>query len=130
MMAGASGETNEDSKNRDLAGCPTLDAGAESLKEIDTGFDSKAIDREIALVSVLADETRYRILRLLMESEERCVCEFDAIFDVSTSAISHALSRLVEAGLVQRRKEGRWRVYSTTDRAERLLSAISTEADV
>jgi ArsR family transcriptional regulator len=43
---------------------------------------------------------------------------------VSQSAVSQALSRLFSAGLVERRKEGRWRYYSATPRADRLLQAL------
>jgi len=47
--------------------------------------------------------------------------------DVSDSAVSHALSELTDAGLVARRKEGKWRYYRTTDKAERLLGALAAE---
>jgi DNA-binding transcriptional ArsR family regulator len=43
---------------------------------------------------------------------------------VSESAVSHALADLVDAGLVDRRKAGKWRYYRTTDRAARLLDAL------
>ena len=45
---------------------------------------------------------------------------------VSDSAVSHALSDLTEAGLVTRRKEGQWRYYDTTDRADGLLAALDS----
>jgi len=82
-------------------------------------------DRDVAALQTLGDETRYRIVRLLTEAaEELCVCEFSPILDVSTSAISHAFSDLTEAGLVTRRKDGKWRYYRSTDRAERLIEAL------
>jgi len=43
---------------------------------------------------------------------------------VSQGAVSQALSRLFSAGLVERRKEGRWRYYGATARAERLLGVL------
>jgi DNA-binding transcriptional ArsR family regulator len=55
---------------------------------------------------------------------ELCVCEINPIVDVSDSAISHALSDLYDAGLVTRRKDGTWRYYETTDRAEAILTAL------
>ncbi|MFD1644198.1 helix-turn-helix domain-containing protein [Haloarchaeobius litoreus] len=48
----------------------------------------------------------------------------DPLVDVSDSAVSHALSTLADAGLVDRRKEGRWRYYRATDRARALLAAV------
>ena len=78
-------------------------------------------------LSALGNETRYRIVRLLATADdELCVCEFEPLLDVSASAISHALSNLTDAGLLARRKEGKWRYYRTTPLAERLLGALDT----
>ena len=107
--------------------CPTIAEEVESLEALETTMRDETVDAELGLLSVLADDTRYRILRLLLESDERCVCEIDALIDVSDSAISHAMTRLVDAGLVTRRKEGRWRIYAATDRAERLIEAVRGE---
>jgi DNA-binding transcriptional ArsR family regulator len=72
--------------------------------------------------AVLGNETRYRLARTLAVAEdELCVCELEPLVEVSESAVSHALSDLVEAGLLTRRKEGNWRYYETTDLAEALF---------
>lgn len=72
--------------------------------------------------SALGDGTRYRLARALsIANGELCVCELEHLVDVSESAISHALSDLVDAELVTRRKEGNWRYYRTTDLADRLF---------
>ncbi|MFC7234144.1 ArsR/SmtB family transcription factor [Halosegnis marinus] len=82
-------------------------------------------DGDVAALSALANETRYGLVRLLHAAEgELCVCELDAVTDVSDSAVSHALRQLREAGLVEARKEGRWKYYRTTDRATALLVAL------
>lgn len=112
---------------QDTICCPTLDEQVETLEALESSVSEDALADEMALLAVLADETRYRILRVLLESDERCVCELDALLEVSDSAISHAMRRLVEAGLADRRKEGRWRIYSATDRAARLVGAVQSE---
>ena len=82
-------------------------------------------DADLTALKTLGSETRYRIVRLLKTANrELCVCEINPIVEVSGSAVSHALSDLYDAGLVTRRKEGKWRYYETTDRAEALLNAI------
>jgi DNA-binding transcriptional ArsR family regulator len=48
---------------------------------------------------------------------------------VSESAVSHALGDLTTAGLVDRRKDGRWRYYAVTERATALLSALDATAE-
>lgn len=88
-----------------------------SLSE--TVFDN---DAARPLFRVLGDETRYRLARALSVAEEElCVCELESIVDVSESAVSHALSNLVDAGLVNRRKEGNWRYYRSTDLTDALF---------
>lgn len=74
------------------------------------------------IFAALGNETRYRITRILADADsELCVCELETLVDVSESAVSHALSDLVDAGLITRRKEGNWRYYTTTALAEALF---------
>ncbi len=80
---------------------------------------------DVQTLTALGSDTRYEVLRLIAGSEEGvCVCELEPVLGVSQSAISQALSRLFGAGLVDRRKEGRWRYYTATPRAERLLTVL------
>jgi len=80
---------------------------------------------DLTALKTLGNETRYTIVRLLTAAgRELCVCEINPVVDVSDSATSHALSDLHDAGLVTRRKEGTWRYYEATDRAEALLAAL------
>lgn len=80
---------------------------------------------DLAAMRTLGDETRHRLVRLLAASEEeRCVCELTPLVEVSESAVSHALSDLVDAGLVDRRKQGTWRYYQATDKAISLIDAL------
>ncbi|MDR9380536.1 MAG: metalloregulator ArsR/SmtB family transcription factor [Natronomonas sp.] len=82
-------------------------------------------DADLTALKALGNDTRHTIVRLLNAADrELCVCEINPVVDVSDSAISHALSDLYDAGLVARRKEGTWRYYEPTDRAEALLAAL------
>ena len=82
-------------------------------------------DADISALDALGNGTRYRIVRLLAAADrELCVCEINPVVDVSDSAVSHALSTLSDAGLVERRKEGTWRYYAPTDQALALLDAL------
>ncbi|MFB6297855.1 MAG: ArsR/SmtB family transcription factor [Salinirussus sp.] len=82
-------------------------------------------DVDLTALKTLGNSTRYAIVRLLKTADrELCVCEINPVVDVSDSAISHALSDLHDAGLVTRRKEGTWRYYGTTPRAEAMLEAL------
>ena len=82
-------------------------------------------DVDLTALKTLGNDTRYNIVRLLTAADRKlCVCEINPILNVSDSAVSHALSDLYDAGLVTRRKDGTWRYYETTDRAEALLTAL------
>jgi DNA-binding transcriptional ArsR family regulator len=100
-----------------------VDARLAELDDLDTGV-SDGMDAELATVKAVANPTRYRIVKLLAAGGERTVGELDAVVGVSQSAISHALSDLADAGLVERRRDGTWRYYDTTDAAERLVAVL------
>lgn len=59
----------------------------------------------------LSDETRLRILNLLLE-RECCVCEVMQALDISQSRASRNLSVLYNAGFLKLRKDGLWSLYS------------------
>jgi len=63
------------------------------------------------IMKVLSDETRLRIIMLLLE-RECCVCEVMQALDISETRASRNLGILKNAGLVQYRKEGLWSLYS------------------
>lgn len=59
----------------------------------------------------LGEPTRLRIVRLLAE-RELCVCELEAIMDMSQPRISQHLKVLKHAGLVKERREAQKRMCS------------------
>ncbi len=59
----------------------------------------------------LADETRLRIMTLLLENEELCVCDFVGALGQTQSKVSRHLRYLYHSGLVQDRREGAWMHY-------------------
>jgi ArsR family transcriptional regulator, arsenate/arsenite/antimonite-responsive transcriptional repressor len=59
------------------------------------------------------DATRFRALRLLVETEEElCACEIIEALEKPQYTISKSLGILVAAGLVEERREGRKMMYS------------------
>lgn len=59
----------------------------------------------------LSDETRLRILNLLLE-RECCVCEVMQALEISQPRASRNLRMLYEAGFLTLRKDGLWSLYS------------------
>ncbi len=60
----------------------------------------------------LGDETRQRILELLLTKGNMCVSDLVDAFNVSQPTISHHLTLLKNAGLVTGRREGKQVFYS------------------
>lgn len=59
----------------------------------------------------LSDETRLRILNLLLE-RECCVCEVVQALQISPTRASRNINALYEAGFLELRRDGVWAVYS------------------
>jgi ArsR family transcriptional regulator len=92
------------------------------------GLSADSVRTDVEVLAALGNDTRYEALRLVAAADGAlCVCELEPALGVSQSAVSQALSRLYAADLVSKRKEGRWRYYTATPTAERLLAALDAE---
>jgi ArsR family transcriptional regulator len=63
----------------------------------------------------LSDETRLRIIALLLAQGERgelCVCDLTATLQLPQSTVSRHLAYLRKSGLVRDRRDGLWMYYS------------------
>ena len=65
----------------------------------------------IKTMKALSDETRLRILKILLE-RECCVCEVMQALDISQSRASRNLGILQDAGFLKVRRDRVWIVYS------------------
>jgi len=63
------------------------------------------------LFRMLADNTRLRILLLLQQDGELCVCELTHALDLSQPKISRHLAHLRESGLLLTSRNGQWMYY-------------------
>lgn len=61
---------------------------------------------------LLSDEARLRILWLLLNSRELCVCEITSALGITQSKASRHLAAMRVAGLVRDRRAGTWMYYS------------------
>jgi ArsR family transcriptional regulator len=75
------------------------------------------------LFKALADETRLRILGLLLAGEV-CVCDIHETLKIPQSRASRHLAYLRRSGLVETRREGLWIHYRLGAFADPVLAAI------
>jgi ArsR family transcriptional regulator, arsenate/arsenite/antimonite-responsive transcriptional repressor len=68
------------------------------------------------ITKALGDETRVRTL-LALRDGELCLCHVIALLKLAPSTVSKHLDLLVRAGLVERRKEGRWAYFRLAGRS-------------
>lgn len=80
-----------------------------------------------ALFKALADDTRLRILGLLLTGEI-CVCDIHETLKISQPKASRHLAYLRRTGLVDTRREGLWIHYRLGKPADPVLAAISDAA--
>lgn len=66
------------------------------------------------VTKALGDETRVRAL-LTVKDDELCLCQIIEILGLSPSTVSKHMSVLHNAGLIERRKEGKWHFYRLAD---------------
>jgi len=65
----------------------------------------------IKALKALSDETRLRIMKILLERES-CVCEIMQALDISQTRASRNLGILQDVGFLKSRRDGLWVVYS------------------
>ncbi|MFW8626858.1 transcriptional regulator [Deinococcus indicus] len=76
------------------------------------------VERAAALLKVVADPTRLRLLSALNAAGpggELCVCDLAAVIGLSESAVSHQLRLLRQVRAVQARRAGRVVYYRLLD---------------
>jgi ArsR family transcriptional regulator len=86
---------------------------------------------EASLFKSLADETRLKILWLLLAKEELCVCDIMGVLGITQSKASRHLRYLYHLGWVNDRRKGVWMYYrlsvapgSPQDRQLQLLADL------
>ncbi|WP_170075430.1 ArsR/SmtB family transcription factor [Paraclostridium dentum] len=82
----------------------------------------------IQLLKALSDETRLRILNILRDGP-LCVCEIEAILEISQSNASRHLSKLTNANLVNYYKEAKFIYYKLDHETLKQYSFIQNILD-
>jgi ArsR family transcriptional regulator len=91
--------------SEDLAACCSASPGR--------GLDADAAQRLAALLKVIAEPTRLRLLSLVAGTDdgEACVCDLTPPVGLSQPTVSHHMKVLVDAGLLEREQRGKWAYY-------------------
>ena len=78
-----------------------------------------------AIFKALANSSRLKIISLLSQHEELCVCKLEAALGCNQSLTSYHLAVLKDAGLITQREDGTWSYYKLDK--ERLRELLSSQ---
>lgn len=84
------------------------------------------IDQQ-SVFRALGNDDRLKLIASLEEGE-KCACELQVVLDAPQSTVSTHLTILRKAGLVQRRRKGKWSYYRIADQA--VLDLLNTAASL
>lgn len=90
---------------------------------VEATLDENEADRLVTVLKALADPVRLRLVNIISQAGEACVCDLPELLDRSQPTISHHLKVLVEADLVDREQRGRWAWFSVRAETLEALSA-------
>ncbi|MGE3297400.1 MAG: ArsR/SmtB family transcription factor [Porticoccaceae bacterium] len=88
--------------------------------------------RYATLFKALSEPARLRIVHLLRQRGELCVCDLVDALELPQSAVSRHLAYLRHHGLVAARRQGTWMYYQLAPAnafAERLLTLLGSDAE-
>ena len=110
--------TNTTAKNIELSEitCTRKEVDIDLLRDLQIKMLNRPDLQAIAKAfDTMGNETRMKILFLLAEAGELCVCDLSDIIGHTVSAVSHQLKKLKEIGFVTTRKEPPAVYYSISD---------------
>ncbi|GEO23924.1 ArsR/SmtB family transcription factor [Cyclobacterium qasimii] len=72
----------------------------------------------------LSEESRVRILHLLMQNKELCISDLEHILEFTQTKTSRHVTYLKNAGLIGSKKRDQWTFYYVLDEAHEILNQI------
>jgi len=78
------------------------------------------------IFKAFCDEKRLRILELLCGGE-KCACVIQEKLDLGQSGLSYHMKILVESGVVESRKEGKWTHYKISEKGSTYAGTLLKE---
>jgi ArsR family transcriptional regulator len=82
------------------------------------------LERLAALHKALSDETRIRMMNVLLELGELSVCDLEAGLDITQSRASRHLGILKQTGVLAMRRDATWVYYAVHDDLNESTAAI------
>ena len=100
----------------------SVDTAACCVPLLQTPLDETTATELAEILKAIADPVRLRLVSIIANaaSGEVCTCDLPGLVDRSQPTVSHHLSLLVKAGIVEREQRGKWAWFRL--RPERLAA--------
>lgn len=83
------------------------------------------------ILKALADPVRLRLVSVIAAAGEGCACDFPELLGRSQPTISHHLSQLVAAGVLEREQRGKWAWFTVDeDRLRSVRNVLGRDVQV
>ena len=83
-------------------------------------------EENLKIFKALSEETRYKIIKVLLEGE-KCACEIPDLIGRTQSNTSMHLAKLQDWDIIKVRKDGKMRLYSIDNEKVRKLLKLLEE---
>ena len=94
-------------KELTIESCIRQEVDIQKLRGLQRSLKSRSdLDQLADLLAMAANATRLKILFLLAQDEELCVCDMADVMGMTVSAISHQLRKLRDRKVIAARREG------------------------
>ena len=112
----------------DIDSCDVKLVGPDRVRAVQASLPTSDVVQELADVfGLMGDPNRLRLLAILLEAGELCVCDLAAAAGMAESTTSHALRLLRAHQVVKVRRAGRTMHYSLRDGHVRMLLDVALE---
>jgi len=81
----------------------------------------------VIVAKAFSDINRVKILALLIENNELCVCEICDTLELSQPLVSRHLKQMKEAGILVSRQNKKWMMYSLVKKPYPLVESFLSE---
>ena len=67
--------------------------------------------KTVSILKALSDQNRLRVVAALLSGDDLCACQIKELLKVTGATVSRHLALLIQSGIVDSRKDGRWVYY-------------------
>lgn len=82
------------------------------------------------IFKAMSDETRLKIIEMLIKNGELCACEILESFKITQPTLSYHMKMLSDCGIVKARRDGAWMRYTLNIETIKILREYFNSMDI